>query len=155
MLDYQTLDTLADSYTPLLALLCLGLLAKRAYQKDFLNVKVQGLFIIYALIVSYGIMAWDNQFNVWPAFGLDYSTHTAVAFSLVSSSCLMFKPFAKRGVASLFGSLLMYGALMKYQNYHSYTDMLSTALVMSIFLAPIAVRIIKSPLRPNEKTVIS
>ncbi|MEH6345385.1 MAG: hypothetical protein V7785_09890 [Bermanella sp.] len=155
MLDYQTLDTIADSYTPLLALLCLGFLAKSAYQKDFSNVKVQGLFIIYALVVSYGIMVWDNQFNVWPALGLDYSTHTAVAFSLVASLCLMFKPFVKWYMTSLFSSLLMYGALMKYQNYHSYTDMLSTALVVAIFLAPFAVRIIKNPLKPSSKMVVS
>ncbi len=153
MLDYHTLDNIADSYTPLLALLCVGFLAKSAYKKYFSRVKVQGLFVIYSLLVSYGIMAWDNQFTVWPALGLDYSTHTAVAFSLVASLCLMFKPLAKWCVASLFSSLLMYGALMKYQNYHSYTDMLSTALVVAVFLAPLFVRIMKGQLKPFNKTI--
>ncbi len=91
MLDYQTLDTIADAYTPLLALVCLGLLTKAGYQKQFSQLKIQGLFVIYSLLVSYGIMVWDNQFNMWPALGLDYSTHTAVAFSLMASLCLMHK----------------------------------------------------------------
>jgi len=143
MLDYQTLDTIADAYTPLLALVCLGLLTKAGYQKQFSQLKILGLFVIYSLLVSYGIMVWDNQFNMWPALGLDYSTHTAVAFSLMASLCLMHKPLSKYWVTSLF----LYGALMKYQNYHSYADMLSTALVVAVFLAPFAVRIIKSPVK--------
>ena len=153
MLDYHTLDNIADAYTPLLALVCLRLLAKTVFLKQFSQLKLQGLFIIYSLLVSYGIMAWDNKFSIWPALGLDYSTHTAVAFSLVASLCLMSKPLSKWWIASLFTSLLMYGALMKYQNYHSYTDMLSTALVVAIFLAPVAVRIMKSQLKPLNKTI--
>jgi hypothetical protein len=139
MFDYQTLDTLADSYTPLLALACLSWLLKGVYQKQFSKIKVHGGFIVYALLVSYGFMAWDNQFHVWPALGLDYSTHTAVAFSLVVSLCLLCSPLTKWWLASLF----MYGGLMRYQNYHSYLDMLSTALVVSIFLAPVLLRMLK------------
>ena len=139
MLDYQTLDTIADSYTPLLAILCLGYLAKSLFRKEFTAFKTLGLFVIYSLAVSYGIMFWDNHFNIWPAFELDYSTHTAVALSLVVSLCLMVRSLSRLWIASL----LMYMTLMEYQNYHSLTDMLSTALVVGIFLAPFSVRILK------------
>ena len=148
MLDYQTLDTIADSYTPLLAILCLGFLGKSLFKKDFSTFKTLGLFVIYSLVVSYGIMFWDNHFNIWPAFKLDYSTHTAVALSLVVSLCLMASSLSRLWIASL----LMYMTLMEYQNYHSLADMLSTALVVAIFLAPITVRILKksASLKPSK-----
>ena len=148
MLDYQTLDTIADSYTPLLLILCLIFLGKSLYKKQFTRLKVQGAFVIYSLLVSYGIMFWDNQFNLWPALSLDYSTHTAVALSLVVSLCLMVKPLIRLWVASL----LMYMTLMDYQNYHSLADMLSTALVVIIFLAPVGARIIKKSAPAELKT---
>jgi hypothetical protein len=34
---------------------------------------------IMTLLIGYGLMFLNNRFQIWPAFGLDYSTHTAVS----------------------------------------------------------------------------
>src|SRR5690606_6806076 len=80
------------------------------------------LFFVGLLLVSYGLMFLDNALGIWPAVGLDYSTHTAVALTLVLSLCGLARPFWKL----LASSFVLYALLMLYQKYHTVPDILST-----------------------------
>lgn len=144
-MNYQTLDIIADSYIPLLALLSLYWLiilsGKRPGkqdevgepcvlpQKSLFRYRLLGLAIL--LGTAYGLMFLDNLFHLWPSAGLDYSTHTAVALVLVIYLILL-KPEFK----FLWGlSLIAYCGLMYYQQYHIVADMISTATtIMSVLL---------------------
>jgi len=77
-------------------------------------------------------MFLDAQLLIWPIFGLDYSTHTAVSLVMVIFLIISIKKFSFIWV----GSLLCYISLMLYQGYHSTADILSTALVVDLLLLP-------------------
>lgn len=128
---YETLDTIADAYTPLLLILFLIGLGVKLYRRwpNYREVVLHFGFLLGLLIVSYGFMFIDKALGWWPAFGSDYSTHTAVALSLVFALCILAPHFAK----SIAGSMLAYAALMVYQQYHSVLDIISTAFVISLF----------------------
>ena len=150
MLDYQTLDTLADTYTPLLALLCLGSLIFKGLKRDWQQLIPQGSLLILGLLVAYGLMFIDNRLAIWPAMELDYSTHTAVALALVISLMAQIKSLKFYWL----GSLLAYGALMRYQEYHSIADMLSTALVNAVLLLPLTLPLkLTKQAQPEEATM--
>lgn len=72
------------------------------------------------------VQAIDNRYCPWSARLLDYSTHTAFALALVFYR-LDAKP-QLRDVVIL--SFLLYMLLVPYQQYHTLSDILSTALVL-------------------------
>lgn len=129
-MSYETLDTIADSYIPLLLILFLGGLGRNAYLlwPNYRALIFSFLYLLGLLLISYGLMFFDNAVRLWPAFGLDYSTHTAVALSLVFALCTVFAGQWKW----IAGSMLVYAGLMLYQEYHSLTDIFTTALVVGM-----------------------
>lgn len=132
-MNYENLDTIADAYIPLLLAIYLGGLIRILYL-DWPNYRRSGLTLLFgsgSLLIAYGIMFLDNATGIWPSLGMDYSTHTAVAFALIFSISLLFP--AKR--LWLTGSLVAYILLMLYQRYHSLADILSTLLIVSLCLA--------------------
>ena len=134
-LSYQTLDTIADAYNPALLVASLVLVSYRVYQspQHLREALRQFGFIFLVLIWVYGSMWLDNTFHFWPKFGLDYSTHTAFALSL-STLLLQVKGVYRWVNVGLFCAYL---ALMRYQNYHTVADMLTTALwtILGVVLA--------------------
>jgi hypothetical protein len=130
--SYETLDSIADAYIPILSGLFLvglvGKLYKNITSYRFMLVKFS--YLIVLLIISYGIMFFDNATKLFPLLGLDYSTHTAVALSLVYALCLL---LANRWKKIIVSSMLMYAGLMLYQGYHTMVDMVVTAAVISMF----------------------
>lgn len=130
-MSYDTLDTIADAYTPLLLILFLIGLGVKLYLcwPNYRESVLHFGFLFLLLIVSYGLMFIDNSFGLWPAFGSDYSTHTAVALSLVFALCVL----TPRHTKWIAGSMFAYAALMVYQRYHSVVDIVSTAAVISLF----------------------
>jgi hypothetical protein len=91
---------------------------------------MQILAIALVLLIAYGLMFLDLRLQIWPARGLDYSTHTAVALALVA-----FLSFNKPNLLILWlGSLIAYLLLMLYQRYHTFSDI---ALTSVIFLVPV------------------
>src|SRR5690606_41036687 len=112
-----TLDKIADAYVPLLAIAFLGGLAGIAFRKPNERQVLLRVFLFFVglLLVSYGLMFLDNAMGIWPAVGLDYSTHTAVALTLVLSLCGLARPFWKL----LASSFVLYALLMLYQKYHT------------------------------------
>ncbi len=85
-------------------------------------------FAAFAIVVfmAYGLMFLDNRYKVWPALGLDYSTHTAVALGLV----ILLSFNATKLKALWCGSFAAYVLLMLYQRYHTIADIVTTALAV-------------------------
>lgn len=130
-MDYETLDKIADAYTPLLLIIfltgfCIRL--KQAWPVYLLAATYMFRFLLL-IAFSYGLMFLDNSLGIWPAIGLDYSTHTAVALALVI--CLV-DVFPKARWLSI-GSMFAYVGLMLYQQYHSLLDILSTGIIVWLF----------------------
>lgn len=129
-MSYETLDSIADSYIPLLLILFLLGLAGKTYQlwPNHRAPLSSFFYLLGLLVIVYGLMFLDKAIRLWPALSLDYSTHTALALALVFSLCNLFPKYWKWFVVSI----LVYAGLMLYQQYHSVMDILSTSLVIGI-----------------------
>ena len=132
MLDYQTLDTIADSFIPLLFIWALLLLAKSLVQRDYSGAIQHCVCLAYGLVLAYSMMFIDKYLSLWPSFGLDYSTHTAVAIVLLMTLWLRLNVSS----AIWLGSYILYALLMLYQEYHSVADIITTALVVCVLMVP-------------------
>ncbi len=129
-MDYETLDKIADSYIPALAIIAFFATALVASGSQN-RVKIaffRLLFLSFFLGVAYGFMFLDNAYHIWQKLGLDYSTHTAVSFVLVMYLGLLIP----KSLLFWSTSLIFYYGLMLYQEYHTLTDILSTAVVLVI-----------------------
>ena len=126
---YEILDVIADSYIPVLAgiflLKCVTLIFRGGWGSVTGGIKV----LFGLLIVSYGFMALDQYFRVFERFSLDYSTHTAVAFSGVVAIYAL----SRRVLYLLLISYLSYVFLMLYQQYHTLEDILATLVLIVPF----------------------
>ena len=128
MPDYETLDVIADIYNPLLAVTALGMIVLALLRQQKVNAKYQVISILLAMIAVYCFFFLDKHFEVWSSVGLDYSTHTA--FALVFVVHLAW--FTKSWLWWLAGSFFLYLALMKFQEYHSWGDIITTGVPVSL-----------------------
>lgn len=129
-MTFETLDAIADAYIPLLLVIFLIGLVNKFY-KSWQNYRVSATYLLFLfglLSISYGLMLLDKALGLWPAIDLDYSTHTAVALSLVFAICAS-SPARWMWLAV---SMLTYAVLMLYQGYHSLLDIISTTAVISL-----------------------
>lgn len=133
MPSYETLDTIADAYTPLLALAALVLLMSPLFAQRWQVLRVRISRLGAGALVAYGLMFLDNRLVIWPALGLDYSTHTAVALVLVMFLAAHSRKARLPGWLSLFAYLL----LMLYQRYHTVGDIASTLAVAGLLYLPV------------------
>ena len=133
MLDYQTLDTIADAYTPILAILSVAVIAGCAFHQRWKLTCLNFSLLLAGAVISYGLMYLDRALHLWPSIGLDYSTHTAVALVLVVSLTLILPRYTLLWPVSF----LCYLLLMLYQKYHSLNDIISTAFAVGIVLFPV------------------
>lgn len=128
MPSYETLDSIADAYIPLLAILSLSFIVISVFKSRWRVAGLQILALTFVLLIAYGLMFLDNRFQIWPAFGLDYSTHTAVSLALVA-----FLSFNKSNWLIVWlGSLIAYLLLMLYQRYHTFSDIAVTSAVILV-----------------------
>lgn len=128
MPDYETLDTIADAYIPGLALFSLIAIAISAMQGRWEMAALRLLTILVFTVIAYGLMFIDFWLGLWPAFALDYSTHTAVSLVLVMFLSVINKNLA---VFWLF-SFIAYVLLMLYQQYHTLADIVTTAVAVIV-----------------------
>jgi hypothetical protein len=127
---YEILDFIADAYTPIL-FICFFVACSAAISSKKYWLTMKGfVFLVMALLFSYGVMFADHHFMWFARASLDYSTHTAVALSGVMA--IAFMGWSK---AWLGASLLGYGLLMLYQRYHTVLDIAVTVLVIAPFLS--------------------
>lgn len=135
MPSYETLDLIADAFNPFL-LLCIFILAAYDCFKTQLKLRCglhAAIALLIVLVLVYGMLALDNHLSIWPRLGLDYSTHTAFAAGM----CFLLWR-RSRGISRYAWpvSLLVYCALMRYQQYHTWSDMITTLayMVLAIML---------------------
>jgi hypothetical protein len=127
MLSYEILDTIADSVNPTLLVVALIVIGMTMASRRWRLAGMQILSMFAGLFVAYGFMMADNKLKIWPAFGLDYSTHTAVAIVLVAFLTI----YVKKLTPIWLGILSAYIVLILYHRYHSLADILATALVVT------------------------
>ena len=132
MPDYETLDTIADAYTPLLAFAALAVLVPALLARQWREVGARMASLAAGALVAYGLMFLDDRLRLWPAAGLDYSTHTAVALVLG----MFLSVHSRRMRPACWASLSAYALLMVYQGYHSAADILTTAVVVGVLYLP-------------------
>jgi hypothetical protein len=99
----------------------------------FLELPRRGTLLRYyigaglGVAVIYAIQATDNRYQLWPALGLDYSTHSAFAASIVVSMCAL-----RRSWLPAFAvSLGLYFALVLAMGYHGLADIVTAAVLSS------------------------
>jgi hypothetical protein len=135
MLDYQTLDTIADAYSPLLALIALFCIFYSAKKLDWKKCRAQVALLLGGLFIIYGLKYLDIFFNIWSLFSLDYSTHTAFAWVFILFLIVNLPKYS-----SVLGvSVFAYMSLMQYQGYHSVSDMATTLIVVSLLQVPLLI----------------
>lgn len=159
-LSFQQWDVIADSYIPVLALLsaihlALYFLQGTQFCKGFIfeylkHSLLRLACIILCLIWVYGLMFLDHALNIWPSFNynghiLDYSTHTALAWVFSSYLFFAYQKHFKWIAGLIVMSMALYLGLMKYQNYHTVADMLTTSLVVLPPMALLLKSVFSSP----------
>lgn len=130
MLNYQQLDLIADSYTPLLAAIWLSSALWPLRQRRWPTAARNLASGLVAAAIVYGLMFVDLWLALWPRWALDYSTHSALAIALVVQLWWLLP----RQRWLWLTSLLAYAGLMRYQGYHSWGDMVTTCLVVAPLL---------------------
>ena len=147
MLSYETLDAIADSVNPTLGVV--SLLVPWLRPESRKKAIALDVFTLVAVALAYAGQAIDSRLGAWPSAGLDFSTHTAIFIAIASSLWQQGK--AWRFAAALLG--LAYAALMVYQRYHTWLDIVSTAAAMLPPLALLwwwAMRIWRPEVRGNS-----
>lgn len=132
-LTYAQWDMIADSYIPLLVLLCLACImcTLRAHGKHTGGQRFG--CCLAGVIIVYGWMYLDILTGAFPYFAIDFSTHTALSLWLVMWLAMSLGlPPTQITIAriTLAMSFVVYLELMRFQNYHTYPDMLATALLV-------------------------
>lgn len=126
MSSYETLDLIADAYTPLLLLAVLLVMGRYLLHRQWSLARRYGIELLLGLLLAYGVMGLDKTFGLWPSLGWDYSTHSAVAWVLV---VVLFRAAHRSRFIWPF-SFFLYAELMLYQQYHTVVDILSTVLIV-------------------------
>ena len=118
---YRILDVFADSFNPFLAVVALA--APFVRRRRILRATVVYYLSTGAAIgLVYLVRLIDDYYRIWASHGLDYSTHSAFAASLVVSVGV----FHRRWLAPLVIAVLLYFSLVLFMWYHSLADILTS-----------------------------
>lgn len=140
----ETLDVIANAYNPLLALISLLFSFVGVFKSQWKQTGLRLLALAVVACVAYGFQFLDGYLNIWPTFGLDYSTHTAVALGFA-----IFLSVNARKLKTLWsGFFVGYVLLVLYQRYHTSSDIATTGIVVGIPIFAI-VRYVYSLSRTN------
>lgn len=126
---YEVLDSIADSYNPLLFLgyIIFSALYWRAGDR------LAALRGFCGIVVAYVFMFIDKTWQLWSSVGLDYSTHSAVALALIVFH-IHKRSIKSRPAILLSISLVIYCILVVHQQYHSAMDVVTTILALGPFM---------------------
>jgi len=141
------LDAVADSFDPLLTILALAcpfLSKPRALRPALLYYLSAGAAIGFVYLMR----AIDARQQIWTSFGLDFSTHSAFAASLVVSM----GAFRRSWIAPLALATALYFSLESIMRYHGLLDILSSAAVAGLAASMLHRAIVHSSLSHREPT---
>jgi hypothetical protein len=124
----MNLANVADAYNPLLLLTSIAL----AIYWGFKFKSARGIILVLSAIIVYALMFLDNKYLLWPAAGLDYSTHTATALAMCMFIGATLKNVFTRIILAV--SLVAYCELMVVLSYHTWMDIASTAVPVGLIL---------------------
>ncbi|ERB63041.1 hypothetical protein G3U99_12320 [Vibrio coralliilyticus OCN008] len=123
-MTYEQWDAIADAYIPLIGCISLITILSVGFRSGLRTGTKQLLATLVSTLYIYALMFADNYFQIWPSFGMDYSTHTALALVFVTYLFSHSKALKWVSVASM----IAYAILMMYQHYHTLADIITTAL---------------------------
>jgi hypothetical protein len=121
---FRVLDAIADSFNPLLAIAALAapfLRRPRSWHDTAAYYLAGGA----AIALVYLVMAIDARHRIWASAGLDYSTHSAFAASLVAPM----SAFYRRWLVPLAALVAAYFSFQLLLGYHGLLDILSSAVL--------------------------
>lgn len=139
MLTYEQWDAIADSYIPSLALIYFAIIGHTIYQRQYNDALKRIVATLLCSVVVYSFMFLDKAMYIWPRFNLDYSTHTALALVFVLSIWQVISNVKRFAKILLTVSFFSYLLLMKWMDYHSVLDMLTTIMVLTPFFATLTI----------------
>lgn len=122
---FRVLDFVADSFNVAITLLALAAPALRSAWRSWGAALRYFAATLAGLGVVYGVQALDQRFGLWPAWGLDYSTHMAYAVALATSVACWDRRWARALAAAVCG----YALLIFVLGYHGPADVLTAAAV--------------------------
>lgn len=125
-LYYETLDTIADSINPFLALCALIFPWVR---RPAIGIRMYYVELFLGVGFVYLVMFLEKATDILPGLGFDYSTHSAFATSVGVSLATLWRPL--RGMVALL--LIFYGELMLHLEYHSLAEIAMSAAIAGTF----------------------
>ncbi|WP_305372146.1 hypothetical protein [Photobacterium leiognathi] len=128
-MTYQQWALIADVYTPMIALACLITILRVMMKGNVQQGLIRLGLVASSTLFIYGVMFLDNALHIWPAFGLDYSTHTAIALVFVA----YFIVYKSRLMHLIVISMFSYVLIMVHLHYHTVADILTT----TVFILPV------------------
>lgn len=134
----SALALIANAYNP-------SLLVISIFLSIFYGIKYRsfrGVLLFVTAIIAYSLMFIDKHFSLWDSVGLDYSTHTATSLGM----CIFIGSTLKgnKSKITLIVSLLTYFQMMVVLNYHSWADILTTALPVGLLCGIMTIYAAKS-----------
>lgn len=126
--SYETLDAIADSFNPLIAVVA-AILAVRPFAAKHWSMGLARVRVLGELLaVVYALRFLDRVLDPANGASVGYSTHTAFAVAVTAFICT-YQTRAKQVWWVAF--LMAYLALVRYQGYHSLGDIALSALLVS------------------------
>ena len=138
------LAILADAYNPSLLVVTL-LVCMRDWRR---GVRLTSLEFLLMATIAYVWMFADKATGAFSSVGLDYSTHTATAVAMLLVAGTRVTP---AWGALLFVTFLGYAGLMKLLSYHSFADVLTTAIFILACYAVLKAGLRMSSLSRRDK----
>jgi hypothetical protein len=126
MLTHQQWQPIADAVSP--ALLIVALIVPLVLRGGLGRSRARYyVCVLVAMVVMYLIRGVEHSsMSAWSMLGLRFSGHTGFAVVLLTSLGVWRRMLIAPGLAVL-GA---YGVLMIYQGYHSFGDIVTTAIVV-------------------------
>ena len=128
MTTYELLDRIADSVNPTLALLALSVPWLRRYRLEPPSSGARIAGAMTCVGIAYVGQAIDRITGIWPTLGLDYSGHSAVCVALLVSLAHLGGGWGRASI----GIGAAYAALMMYQRYHTFADIVTTGVPIGL-----------------------
>lgn len=131
---YNTLDAIADSINPGLALFALVQILYMAVKREWRVAKIYLSRLLALIVIIYGWKVFDRLVYDFP-----YSTHSAFAICF----CILHTFYMPRFKLVWLSILIAYLALIVFQGYHSLLDIAVTLMLV----VPCIVMVFKFPRR--------